>query len=227
MTKKFVIFVEGADGVGKSTTVRLLTDKFIELGFSAQHTCIMRRTIAGAAIRQNAINYEQSDELRFVGFCYGVFNTLERLMKPNEIIIVDRSQASTFAQSICASNCDAETKKAMLHIFNKLDRDFRNRFKNQYLHVYLELNPEVAMKRIEERGEQDLLEQRGLKYQEDIIHGYKTYYDLYETDNVVKVNLDGLANTQTDNREEITNEVFLKIKSSVPHLFSHVPEQPA
>ena len=126
--KPFVIFIDGADGVGKSTLtktlVSMLSNNHPDVKVGTYD--IMRSTDAGGFIRSAMINEELDETLRYNGFMYGVFYGLKKLYKTKDrdIIICDRSQATTYAYNICAPDMSATIKNAQVTLFDDLNTKF-------------------------------------------------------------------------------------------------------
>jgi thymidylate kinase len=193
--KPFFIFIEGADGVGKSTTSALLKEVLTDAWKKeVEQTFIMQFTEVGALCRTIAIKDDTvSDELKFLSYCFSTFYGLDKLIgsfEKQDFVIVDRSQGSTFAQSICASNVTESMKTYMINIFSVLNEKFKNDYKDRHLFVNLTATAKGALDRLhKERGELDVLEKRGPVYQDKIKVGYDLFYKYYiEKENVITLN---------------------------------------
>lgn len=181
MKKPYLLFVEGADGVGKSTLTLALKKSLADHGLKVSIDYIMQSTRAGESIRKVAIEEEVGDKLNFLGYCYSVFYALKRFaVLPAtyaDVIVVDRNQASCYAQSIYANEASLEIKEGMFRIFGELEEEYHSSNKNESLTIYLEVDPLVALERIEKtRGKLDLFETRGAAYQTKIKKGYELYF---------------------------------------------------
>lgn len=192
--KPFFIFVEGADGVGKSTTSNLLKQVLVEAWKKeVEKTLIMQFTEAGTLLRNIGVKDDTvSDELKFLGYCFSTFYGLDKLktsFEDKDFVVVDRSQASTFAQSICASNASETTKTYMVNYFSVLNEKFKKDYKDRYLFVNLTASAKGALERLhKERGEFDVLEKRGVVYQEKIKQGYQAFYNYHiEKENSITI----------------------------------------
>jgi len=195
LKKPFFIFIEGADGVGKSSTTTLLGEILTNAWKKkVNKTLIMQFTEAGTLLRNIAIKDDTvSEELKFLSYCFSTFYGLDKLISgfdDKDFVIVDRSHASTFAQSICAANMEETTKSHAVKFFSVLNDKFKETYKDRYLFVNLTVTPEVALERMQKsRGELDLFEKRGPVYQEKIRQSYNTFF-IYHIDksNVITIN---------------------------------------
>ncbi len=193
--KPFFIFIEGADGVGKSTTSALLKEALTEAWKKdVDQALIMQSTEAGTLLRNIAIKDDTvSEELKFLSYCFSTFYGLDKLKdayQDKDFVIVDRSHASTFAQSICAANIEETTKAHMVKLFEVLNEKFKTDYKDRYLFVNLTVPATIALDRIRVgRAELDLFEKRGHVYQEKIRHNYNTFFTRHiDKQNVVTIN---------------------------------------
>ena len=180
-TLPFFIFIEGADGTGKTTTSSYLDDILTNrLKKKVAKAFIMQSTQVGTLLRKTAVEEETSEELKFLAFSFGVFYGLEKLLSihsETDFVIVDRSQASTYAQSICASDAPEHIKTSMINLFTSLNTRFKEQYKGNYLYVHLNASADKALARLyKTRGQFDVLEKRGVSYQEMIKRGYSVFY---------------------------------------------------
>lgn len=193
--KPFVIFIDGADGCGKSTLAIELHRELSSLAsarmnyggdrFNVRTFDIMRSTDAGGFIRSAMINEELDETLRYNGFMYGVFYGLKKLFEQynrNDIVICDRSQATTFAYNICAPDLPAAIKNAQITLFDDLNRQFFAQHGRHYANVHLQLDPKIAFQRmIVSREDLDVIERRGVAFQEQVDRGYVSYFNKHNT----------------------------------------------
>lgn len=202
--KPFVIFIDGADGCGKSTlTAELL--KALDMNNEMQHLItdkenerpplkfgtydIMRSTDAGGFIRSAMITEELDETLRYMGFMYGVFYGLKKLYETpdRDIIICDRSQATTFAYNICAPDMSATIKNSQIALFDDLNNKFFAQHGRQFMNVHLQLDPKIALERMKSsREELDVIERRGVGFQEQVERGLQSYFNKHSAGNLAR-----------------------------------------
>lgn len=190
--KPFVIFIDGADGVGKSTLTQNLLheldlhNQFAHMGDDNRKPLkfgtydILRSTQAGTFIREAMITEELDETLRYSGFMYGVFYGLKKLFEQTDkdIIICDRSQATPYAYNICAPDMPAAIKNAQIALFDDMNKRFFAKHGFQFLNVYLQLDPKIAFERMTASREKlDVIEQRGVPFQEQVARGYESYFN--------------------------------------------------
>ena len=215
--KPFIIFLDGTDGVGKSTIAKELKLKYNQMGFYTDTTCIMKFTEAGYMIRDIAITEPMQDEILFLGFCFSVFYNLKKIIenkKSLQVMIVDRSPASTFAQNIAAPHIPERTKSSMFEIFDSLQKKFNTENKDSFANFLLELDPKIAFERIKQsRKELDVYEQRGIEFQRRIASGYRTHYEVNNNP------LNTIINTENTT---ITKVIDLIYQNTVEHVKCHL-----
>lgn len=201
--KPFVIFIDGADGVGKSTLTNVLMSqlqaKFPQAKVGTYD--IMRSTDAGGFIRSAMINEQLDETLRYNGFMYGVFYGLKKLyeIQDRDIIICDRSQATTYAYNICAPDMSATIKNAQVILFDDLNAKFFANHGHQFLNVHLYVDPQVAFERLRAtREELDVIEQRGVPFQEQVERGLQSYFNKHAGQaHLIRFNTGGISPEET------------------------------
>ncbi len=216
--KPFLVFLDGSDGVGKTTTCVELAKLIAADNINVGITCVMRSTEIGALIREQAISGNNYNEyMNFLGFCYSTFHGVNTIYskKEHSIIVVDRSQASTFAQNICSSNLDEQIKTNMLSIFNALNKEFIKKHKGHYANYLLELDPSEALSRIKkQRDHFDNFEKQGIELQEKIRNNFRLYF---KQNNIEVLSIDTTNNTQEQVAKEIYKNLKEKLKCHILH----------
>lgn len=177
----FYIFVEGGDGSGKTTTSNMLYNKIKEqTNLVVAKDYIMQSTEIGALLRKIVTTEKLQEELIYSAFTFGVFYGLQSLLKKHidtDIIIIDRSHGSTYAQTIHANNSSVTNRTAMDVLFTTLNRGFSDNFKDNFIFLHLNADPEKMLHRLfAERKTFDKFEERGTLYQNKISNGYKIFY---------------------------------------------------
>lgn len=188
----FLIFIDGTDGVGKSTVALELASLIIKkFTTTVSVKSIMSVTEIGTLIKNKAISEKDHNEyLNFLGFCYSTFTGIESIYNDSQhsVYIVDRSQASTFAQNICSSELNSQIKTSMLNIFNDLNEIFVNKHQGSYCNFLLELDPAIALKRISaSRKQLDNFEIKGEEYQNKIQRCFRLYFEKQPLELLIKV----------------------------------------
>jgi thymidylate kinase len=202
--KPFVIFIDGTDGCGKSTLTRELCHQLADykldqgkLDLTFDTYDIMQSTGAGKLIREAMITEELDEPLRFNGFMYGVFYGLRKLFEQGgyDVMICDRSQATTFAYNICAPDMPATVKNAQIAMFDLMNTAFYEQHRGQFINVVLELDPLTAFERMAgSRVKLDVIERRGALFQEQVARGFVSYFHKNDTyTNLMKFNTGNLS----------------------------------
>ena len=215
----FIIFIDGADGVGKTTVAVELAKLINSEGINTGIESILGCTTIANLIKEKAINDEDHNEyLNFLGFCYSTFTGIESIYKKSAhtVYIVDRSHASTFAQNICSSELNSQIKTSMLNIFNELNKMFIEKRNNTFANALLELKPQLALDRIiANRKHLDNFEKKGVLYQEKIQRCFRLYFE--------KNNLDVLVDTENKTPEQIASLIYFSVRDKLKcHLMTQL-----
>ena len=193
-TKPILVFFDGVDGAGKTTFINSLymyLEKF--KGIPVHAKVLMKTNDVSAMMRQVLIEEEMDDISRFMCQCFGSFRALNTLLKINDVpvILVDRSQASTFAYNIVASNISEPEKTYALHLFNQMDAKFRAAAGDHVMSVWVKTSPETARARIAtQRGPLDVMESRPIEYQHAVANSYRIYYEKHKPDMIYDTEVD-------------------------------------
>ena len=167
-----VLGIEGADGSGKSTVSNYIAKQLSERGFLADRVPVVEGSKIGIIHRSEYINRPMNPVRDAVGMLYSVTTTLEQHIRNHleygNSIIFDRTLASTGAYQLYANGFDW-----MRPVYEKTMQD---PIYSMPVNIYLEVAPEVAMKRMHGRASLDVIEKRGIKYQEKIVEAYRRVY---------------------------------------------------
>ena len=170
----FISF-EGIDGSGKSTHVRLFTKFLQEKGIEYVVSREPGGTELGETIREFALkkfpNKTPTAELYL--FEAARAENFEKVVKPalkeGKIVVMDRFCDSTLAYQGYANGNNI---KAVMFV-----DDFATQNTRPDLTFYLDLTPQEAEERMKERVENDVIEKRGLAYQEKVRNAYLKIYE--------------------------------------------------
>ena len=166
---KNLISFEGIDGCGKSTQIKLLSEKlsnnninnfiFIEPGGSR----ISEKIRAIVLDKNNSISSE-SETLLFLAARSNLVNELiEPAIKNNDTILCDRYFDSTIAYQCYGKGMDID----IVNIMNKFA--IRNIFPS--LTIIFDISPEIVQQRLKDK-ELDRMEMLGLEFQNKVRKGY-------------------------------------------------------
>ena len=173
-----VVFIEGADGVGKTTFIKTLTERLFSDKLYVVNTHLIALTDFGKVFYQDFTNSKYNDLTAALGMLSVTTASISKLneMKSDyNIIIVDRSQASFFAYQLNSQ----EIKEALLTSYEKsLAAKFYN--VSNYVTIYLECEANVAKNRmLTGRGSLDAIEARGISFQNDAKAAYEECFTKY------------------------------------------------
>lgn len=151
MKKGFFISLEGGEGTGKSTQVRLLKEALIELGYSVVDTHDPSGTLIGSRIRGILLEKDYKElgpKVELLLFLAGRSQLVNEIIRPalnnDQIVISDRFHHSTFAYQGGARSLDM-----------KLIREFNN-FATEGLSpditFLLDLPPEEGFERMQPKN---------------------------------------------------------------------------
>lgn len=167
-----LIFVEGADGTGKTSCAKGIVAALISKGKSAIYIPIIEGSSVGKDYRSDYVSGKTVPITEALGMLYSVSKTLLDVVAPSQklydYVIVDRSLASFFTYQICTNGYEW-----MENPFYEVESSTpRGRT------VYLTVDPTKALERMMTRGVPlDVIEQRGAKYQRHIASSYQECFN--------------------------------------------------
>ncbi|MCK4564725.1 MAG: dTMP kinase [Verrucomicrobia bacterium] len=177
MSGKFITF-EGPEGSGKSTQIKLLSEKLADRGIKVLCTREPGGTATGEAIRNilqhDAVDEPLSERAELLLFTASRAQLMDRVILPaldqGEWVVCDRFIDSTMAYQGFARGMDIDT----------LDRinDFANNSRKPDLTLLLDLDIEQGFQRLEERysggkGSADRFEREGRDFHLRVREGYR------------------------------------------------------
>ena len=166
----FITF-EGVEGSGKSTQIKLLKDYLEKKGQKVILTKEPGGTELGDKIRQ--ILLDHTDEtfppiaellLYEADRNIHIHNVIKPALEANKIVICDRFYDSTLAYQGFARGLDKK-------LINELNDLVVENFKPDVTFV-LDIDVKKGMKRVEERGSKDRLEQEKINFHQKLRQGY-------------------------------------------------------
>lgn len=160
-------FIEGSDGVGKSTISKLIQDTLRAKNIQTPNTHIIRSTSVGWAFYNEFVAGKLSDFTGALHMLGSTVSTIEQLYENNnsEVVnIVDRSQASFYAYQMSDPSIGNAIEKAYEHSLTNMF--YKN---SKYFVIYVKCQPEIALDRIlKTRGSLDSIETLGPVFQRTI-----------------------------------------------------------
>ena len=176
--KALFVFIEGADGVGKSTITNNIIKTLLDQNLAVAATHLVKHTRGGAAFYLDWTSGSISGLPAALVMLGVTVNTLEDIKQSEEnydVIIVDRSQASFFAYQFT----DSINKENLLEAYNTTLK--ANFYKHcNFTTIYLECDSKVTAQRmVENRGQLDAIETKGSDYQDKVKGLYETCFYSY------------------------------------------------
>ncbi|MEG3034004.1 MAG: hypothetical protein RR877_00755 [Aurantimicrobium sp.] len=178
------VFIEGADGVGKSSIMNAILKNFVSSKLRISATHLIKHTRVGTAFYQEWTGGAMTGLPAALAMLGSTVATLEDISKAKDnydIVLVDRSQASFFAYQLS----DKGLRKLLLPAFEEtLEAGFYKEC--NFATIYLTCDSNIAKERmLKSRGTLDAIESKGSDYQETVKQAYsecfKTYYYLLPT----------------------------------------------
>ncbi|MGL9687436.1 MAG: dTMP kinase [Candidatus Phytoplasma sp. TWB_XP] len=212
MFNKLIAF-EGIDGSGKTTLINNLKDSLITEGNKVKVFQGLGSSSIGNEIR-NLFLYQTKTTPKskyFLSFA-NMIQTQDELIIPallsGYIVLVDRWYDSTLAYQSKANGIDFDdeiTSKSITHFLIK-----------PILTFYLDINPKIGLQRkqIQPNHELDLIEQKPLKYFENVRQNYLNQHKYCNDSNCKHQNckyfLINATNSQQGNLEQIIQTLMTK-----------------
>ena len=205
MSNKFIV-VEGSEGVGKSSQIKIIERYLIDNKIDYILTREPGGTSFGESIRDIILNddnntEELTDSLLFYASRY---ENYKKIILPalddGKTVVCDRYHYSTLVyQGIVGNNSSV---KAIHEIFDAIYSKMINHI------IYLYTTPKESFKRISKRSVTDKFESRGLSYLEDLSNAYELVFNGMK--NITKIDTSKDKDITKDNLIESLDKIFNK-----------------
>ena len=205
MSSKFIV-VEGSEGVGKSSQIKIIERYLIDNKIEYILTREPGGTSFGESIRDIILNdnnntEELTDSLLFYASRY---ENYKKIILPaldaDKTVICDRYHYSTLVyQGIVGNNSSV---KAIHEIFDAIYSKMIDHI------IYLYTTPKESFKRISKRSVTDKFESRGLSYLEDLSNAYELVFNGMK--NITKIDTSEDKDITKDNLIKSLDKIFKK-----------------
>ena len=205
MSSKFIV-VEGSEGVGKSSQIKIIEQYLIDSKIDYILTREPGGTSFGESIRDIILNddnntEELTDSLLFYASRY---ENYKKIILPaldaGKTVVCDRYHYSTLVyQGIVENNSSV---KAIHEIFDAIYSKMIDHI------IYLYTTPKESFKRISKRSVTDKFESRGLSYLEDLSNAYELVFNGMK--NITKIDTSEDKDITKDNLIKSLDEIFKK-----------------
>ena len=205
MSNKFIV-VEGSEGVGKSSQIKIIERYLIDNKIDYILTREPGGTSFGESIRDIILNddnntEELTDSLLFYASRY---ENYKKIILPaldaGKTVVCDRYHYSTLVyQGIVGNNSSV---KAIHEIFDAIYSKMIDHI------IYLYTTPKESFKRISKRSVTDKFESRGLSYLEDLSNAYELVFNGMK--NIIKIDTSEDKDTTKDNLTKSLDKIFNK-----------------
>ncbi|MFL2552995.1 MAG: dTMP kinase [Gammaproteobacteria bacterium] len=205
MSNKFIV-VEGSEGVGKSSQIKIIERYLINNKIDYILTREPGGTSFGESIRDIILNddnntEELTDSLLFYASRY---ENYKKIILPaldaGKTVVCDRYHYSTLVyQGIVGNNSYV---KAIHEIFDAIYSKMIDHI------IYLYTTPKESFKRISKRSVTDKFESRGLSYLEDLSNAYELVFNGMK--NITKIDTSEDKDITKDNLIKSLDKIFKK-----------------
>tara|TARA_B100001063_G_C16703326_1_gene523816 strand:- start:662 stop:1282 length:621 start_codon:yes stop_codon:yes gene_type:complete len=205
MSNKFIV-VEGSEGVGKSSQIKIIEQYLIDNKIDYILTREPGGTSFGESIRDVILNNdnnteELTDSLLFYASRY---ENYKKIILPaldaGKTVVCDRYHYSTLVyQGIVGNNSSV---KAIHEIFDAIYSKMIDHI------IYLYTTPKESFKRISKRSVTDKFESRGLSYLEDLSNAYELVFN--DMRNIIKIDTSEHKDITKDNLIKSLDKIFIK-----------------
>ena len=205
MSNKFIV-VEGSEGVGKSSQIKIIERYLIDNKIDYILTREPGGTSFGESIRDIILNddnntEELTDSLLFYASRY---ENYKKIILPaldaGKTVVCDRYHYSTLVyQGIVGNNSSV---KAIHEIFDTIYSKMIDHI------IYLYTTPRESFKRISKRSVTDKFERRGLSYLEDLSSAYELVFSGMK--NITKIDTSEDKDITKDNLIKSLDKIFKK-----------------
>ena len=205
MSNKFIV-VEGSEGVGKSSQIKIIERYLIDNKIDYILTREPGGTSFGESIRDIILNddnntEELTDSLLFYASRYENYKKIIiPALDAGKTVICDRYHYSTLVyQGIVGNNSSV---KAIHEIFDAIYSKMIDHI------IYLYTTPRESFKRISKRSVTDKFESRGLSYLEDLSNAYELVFSGMK--NIIKIDTSKDKDITKDNLIKSLDKIFNK-----------------
>ena len=205
MSNKFIV-VEGSEGVGKSSQIKIIERYLINNKIDYILTREPGGTSFGESIRDIILNddnntEELTDSLLFYASRY---ENYKKIILPaldaGKTVVCDRYHYSTLVYQGIVGN--SSSVKAIHEIFDAIYSKMIDHI------IYLYTTPKESFKRISKRSVTDKFESRGLSYLEDLSNAYELVFNGMK--NITKIDTSEDKDITKDNLIKSLDEIFKK-----------------
>lgn len=206
MSKGLFITIEGPDGAGKSTQIIFVREFLEEKGYEVLLTREPGGTIIGEKIRDLILDkdhQEMSDVTEALLYAASRAQHVAELIIPaingGKVVLCDRFVDSSIAYQGKGRGLGLESIRDI--------NDFATIGLKPDLTIFLDIDPEIGLKRIKATKELDRLEQEKLDFHRKVYEGYMELINMYpERIKVISAN---------QSIEEISKEIEIKLKTLI------------
>ncbi len=169
------ITLEGGDGAGKTTQIRLLQAYFEKQNIPCVFTKEPGGSVGANEIRQILLSgqlnkWDAISEtlLFFAARRSHLVETVWPSLKAGKWVVSDRYADSTLAYQVYGRQTDLLTKEQVDELYQLVAGNFK-----PDLTVILDIDPKVGLKRVSQRGKQDRFEASAFAFHERLRQGFK------------------------------------------------------
>lgn len=165
-----LITFEGIDGSGKSTQAKRFVEYLKQLGYDAVYVREPGQTKAGEMIRSIILNEDIDGNTELMLFTASRIEHIKKIIIPavaeGKIVVCDRFLESTFAYQ--------GHGRGLLDPVLVIDRLVREMLPFSYDCIYLDIDMETSLSRIDRRKDQaqDRLDKESIEFKERVIYGF-------------------------------------------------------
>ena len=201
-----IVVFEGADGVGKTTSMDLMLQAIEQAGYTARCKNVITCSPEGKLFRQEYTTKELDPMLQTVGFLNSnaiaftrhIFEDINEF----DFVLVDRGWASIVAYQLVLAN--------QMYAYSTVEHILQDPRYHSIFNIYLQAAPQVALKRVVDSGRPlDTIEGKGVGHQKLVAQGYEKAFTLFPE-------LAPSIRLQTDRLD--TNQVSQLLKKAVANL---------
>ena len=203
--KGIFITLEGGEGSGKTTAINSIEAYFKNKGYQV----ICTREPGGISISEkirdiilDVNNTKMTKETETLLYAASRMQHLSEKILPalenGMVVICDRYLDSSYVYQGIARGVGIEEVKMANHFALKYMPD---------LTIFLDVRPEVGLKRIENRGKMDRLDLEKIEFHQSVYNGYLKICDMFK-DRIVKINVENSQEVVINDIIEVLDNKF-------------------
>lgn len=182
-----LIVVEGIDGSGKTTAIDIISNELRDKDINHVVLKGLGSGVFGDQIREMALSGKLHGTSNAAALCLSLVMCIDEIRKNLDqgiTVVCDR-----FIGSFLAYNIYTNAEFSSYDFYMILIHYVNLNIPKDYLNIHINTDPSIAKGRVELRGDNNVIDNKPIKYFESVSIGYDGYYRCYLKDNNEKASI--------------------------------------